>query len=337
MKRGRKIRLLIVAVVLGYMLIATQVEKRHMEKAAAGDPQPATGESYVDTNQLMEDVKILSSDEYQGRKTGTEGNKKAQAYILSRFEQIKLSPVQNHYDQKFGFTHYSISGLLSSGRPFKQVYSDATNLFGTIAGKTKSNRFLVMSAHYDHLGIRNGEIYHGADDDASGVAAVLAAAKYFSENKPEHSILFLLFDAEELGLKGSEAFFKNPAVPTNEILFNINADMVSRNAQKEIYVCGTYYDHSLKTPVEQLAKDSGVQLLFGHDRPFYLAGRVENWTSAGDHSEFHDHGIPFLYFGVEDHEDYHEPTDTWDKIDPVFFSNVANLMIQSLRYFDQHL
>jgi hypothetical protein len=103
--------------------------------------------------------------------------------------------------------------------------------------------------------------------------------------------------------------------------------MVSRNDRDEIFAAGTYHRPSLKPIVDDAQRRSPVKILFGHDRPMTKAGMVEDWTMQSDHGVFHAAGIPFLYFGVEDHPDYHHPTDTADKIDPKFFGDVAEMLI----------
>jgi hypothetical protein len=125
---------------------------------------------------------------------GTPGGRKAQEYIISRFREIHLTTMGSTGDSfRRPFT-------LPGGR-------EGVNLAGYLKGGKSQDRYLVVTAHFDHLGIKNGKIYHGADDNASGVAGLLASASYFATHQPEHSILFVAFDAEESGLLGSKAFF----------------------------------------------------------------------------------------------------------------------------------
>ena len=106
--------------------------------------------------------------------------------------------------------------------------------------------------------------------------------------------------------------------------------MVSRNDANEIFAAGTYHTPWLKPIVEDVQRRSAVKILFGHDRPIVKAGGVEDWTSQSDHGVFHDAGIPFLYFGVADHADYHQPTDTADKVNPQFFGDVADTIVEAV-------
>lgn len=321
-------RLVAVAIVLGlvaYVGIAGRMEEARIAvplASAATAPPPA-----LDTPLLMEDVRTLSSPEFEGRRTGTEGSRKAQAYLQRRFEALGLTPFGASYAQPFSFTHTSVRGLFLPGRPFKTNYPSAVNLAAYIKGSSNPGRYLVVSAHYDHLGVRNGTLYPGADDNASGVAAMLAIAAHFRQHPPRNTIVFAAFDAEEIGLAGSKAFLDALPFPRERLALNLNLDMVSRSASSEIFAAGTSYTPALKPLVEQAAKRSTVKVKLGHDRALLLAGSVEDWTHSSDHGPFHDEKVPFLYFGVEDHADYHTPGDTADKIDPGFYARVTALLV----------
>ncbi len=192
----------------------------------------------------------------------------------------------------------------------------------------------VVSAHYDHLGVRDGVVYPGADDNASGVAVILEVAAYCQKNPFRRSIVFAAFDAEEGGLNGARVFVAKPPVPKERIALNVNLDMVSRSDKREIFVAGTYHTPSLKPPLEAVAKRAPITVLFGHDRPKAMAGGVDDWTNQSDHGPFHAAKIPFVYFGVEDHADYHKPTDTADKINRGFFVDVAETILDAILQLD---
>jgi Zn-dependent M28 family amino/carboxypeptidase len=291
----------------------------------------AQGPSRIDADRLFDDVRTLSQPAFEGRLTGTPGNHKAQAFILARFRALGLEPIVPGpsgpaYEQPFGFG---------------ERFPDAKNLMGVVTGSSEPTRFTALTAHFDHLGVRGGSIYPGADDDASGVAAMLAAAEYFSHHRPRRSILFIAFDGEEEGLRGSTFFIAHPPVPLKAIALDVNLDMVSRGDRNELVVAGTYFSPELKDPLAAAASQRHLTLVFGHDRPASVQGNgpggnadKDNWTNASDHGPFHQAGIPFLYFGVEDHPDYHRPTDTADKIPRVFFVEAANLILDALLTFD---
>jgi len=285
---------------------------------------------------MLDDVRTLSSAPYAGRRTGSEGSKLAQAYLVKRFEQLGLKPFSAGYAMPFSFTHKSVKGLVTPGKPFLTEYPSATNLVGYIAGK-EGSRYILVSAHYDHLGVRDGVIYPGADDNASGVAAMLQIAEYFRQHPPQHTIVFAAFDAEELGLRGAQAFVKALPFARDKLAMNLNLDMVSRNDDNEIWAAGIHHTPALKDIVASAASRSTLKVKLGHDRPMLAAGSMEDWTSSSDHGPFHEVGVPFLYFGVEDHADYHKPGDTFDKIKPAFFGQVGSLLVDVAVMADQKL
>lgn len=269
---------------------------------------------------LLADVRTLASAEFAGRRTGTAGNRLAQAYITRRFEQVGLKPFGASYAMPFTFNATS-----------------AVNLVGHIRGSTHPERYMVVSAHYDHLGVHGGATHLGADDNASGVAAMLAVAAHFKQHPPENTIVFAAFDGEEAGLRGAKAFVDAAPIPMKNVALNLNFDMVSRSPKNEIYAAGTRYTPSLKSLVEKAAAGSSVKVLIGHDSKVAGAPPDHDWTNSSDHAAFHMAGIPFVYFGVEDHADYHKPGDTFEKIDPAFFTAVTRMLVTVANLFDQKL
>ncbi len=280
----------------------------------------ATAQTLIDAQQLLHDVKALSADSMQGRLTCTIGSRKAQAYVISAFKKNALQAFSNNFRQRFSVV---IKG---------DTCREAANLIGYIPGASSDG--IVLSAHYDHLGASGGKIYYGADDNASGVATLMAIMAYFNKNKPRHTLIFAIFDAEESGLQGSRAFIKNLPVEKKRLVLNVNLDMVSRNDQNELYAAGFRHYPFLKPYVEKIAKTSAVKLRFGHDSGTNTA---DDWTNASDHAPFHRAGIPFVYFGVEDHRDYHQPSDHFANIDQKFFINAASAILAAVIEFDRHL
>ena len=271
---------------------------------------------HVDRSQLMQDVTTLAAPEFEGRRTGTSGGLKARQWLLDRFAAAALTPAGD-------------AGFLQES---------AGNIVGRVAGNVPTARMIVVTAHYDHLGIRNGRIYHGADDNASGVAGLLAAARHFATRRPNHTILFVAFDAEEgLGLRGSRAFVRSNLLPRDRVALTVNLDMLSRNDRNEIFAAGVAHYPWLKPILDDVQTRSAVTIRFGHDVPGGPRGSRDDWTNQSDHFSFHEAGIPFVYFGVEDHADYHQPTDTADKINPRFFGDVVDMVIEAIRTLDSRL
>ena len=168
--------------VLTWAFGLTALERHRMRSTEVGGASSPAA-LLIDAASLVNDVKALTAPEMGGRLTGSPGNHRAQAYILDRFEQSGLQPIHGSYAQKFSFVHHSIKGLLLPGRPFTTTYPDATNLVGTLRGSSYSDSWLIVSAHFDHLGVRGGELYPGADDNASGVSAMLAAASFLPRTR----------------------------------------------------------------------------------------------------------------------------------------------------------
>jgi Zn-dependent M28 family amino/carboxypeptidase len=152
---------------------------------------------------------------------------------------------------------------------------------------------------------------------------MLAVAAYFKAHPPAHTVVFAAFDGEEGGLRGSRAFLATLPFAKDQLALELNFDMVSHNDRNEIYATGTRYTPSLASLVAAAAARHTVQVKLGHDE----GKGEENWTNASDHGPFHDAGVPFLYFGVEDHPDYHKPGDTFEHINQPFFASVANLLV----------
>lgn len=275
----------------------------------------------IDAKQLLLDLKTLSADDMQGRAPDTTGGAKAREYVLKRFKEAGLKPIGDSYLQPFTFG--------------KTTQKTGVNVIGYIQGKKNADKYIVITAHYDHEGVKNGEIYNGADDNASGTAALFALVKYFNKNRPANSIIFAAIDAEESGLQGSRKFVAEPPVKKESIVLNINMDMISHNDKNELYASGTYHYPFLKTYLEKVKASASVKLLFGHDTPDLSA--VDNWTNSSDHAPFHAEKIPFVYFGVEDHKDYHKPTDDFANINQEFYVRAVETILAAVKSFDANL
>ena len=188
------------------------------------------------------------------------------------------------------------------------------NLVGLVRGTAHPDRFIVVSAHYDHLGMSSGEIYHGADDNASGTGAILAIAEWTIAHPPLNSIIFAWFDGEEEGLLGSAAFVAHSPVPLGKIEADVNVDMVSRSTKGELYAAGARRYPVMQPLLDSVATLGLVTLRQGHDGET----AVDDWTERSDMWPFHDRHIPFIHFGVEEHADYHLPSDEVARIQPGF-------------------
>lgn len=295
--------------VLGYFLNTT---------CYAQTMRPNSSEtSLFDESMLLQHIKALSSDAFEGRKTGTKGGEKAEKYIINQFSVGHVLPLGKRYGQSFSFSH--------EGNHYKGV-----NVLGLIKGSLYPEKYIVISAHYDHEGIKNGQIYNGADDDASGVSALFSFAEYFKNNPPKHSVILAAFDAEELGLQGSKYFVNHSIIPLKLIMVNLNMDMISRSDKNELFVVGTVHNETLKKVISNHKYSNKINFLTGHDEGNWK----DNWTHVSDHASFHKKKIPFLYFGVDDHEDYHKPTDDYENIQPEFYIEAVKVIMSVFEKID---
>lgn len=288
---------------------------------------------HVDRALLMRDVKTLAAPMFEGRHTGTPGALKARQWLVDQFRTIGLTAGgTQEYLQPFAFRTREARATRPAREPPLADYA-AANVIGRVPGREARARTMVITAHYDHLGHRDGVVHPGADDNASGVAVLLAAARHFVRNPPRHPTVFAALDAEELGFRGARALVNSTLLPRGGVALNINLDMVSRSDRNEIYAAGTSHTPWLRPLLQDVQARASVRILFGHDRPMGADG-LEDWTRSSDHGPFHDAGIPFVYFGVEDHRDYHTPTDTAGRIDPRFFGDVADMVVEAVRTLD---
>ncbi|MFN0205202.1 MAG: M28 family peptidase [Planctomycetota bacterium] len=193
----------------------------------------------------------------------------------------------------------------------------ATNVVGILRGSdaTLREEYIIHSAHYDHVGMQGGTIHPGADDNASGTSCILETAQaYKSVDAPKRSIVFLLVSGEEKGLWGSDFFVKNPPVPLQSMIANINTDMVGRSlingAQKPEYMMMTPSTKN-KDFNTLAARSLEISEMYGF--PNMANGDI--YWQRSDHYNFAKHKIPTMFLCNGEHEDYHRPGDTWDKID----------------------
>lgn len=276
---------------------------------------PAAVEDAV-LQRMQADVAYLASDSLEGRLTGSEGEKLAASYIASRLEDIGLKAAGENgtWFQDFTFTpHPPIAkhGEADSARlamgPVKKI--TGRNVLAAIPGE--SDDWVVIGAHYDHLGLGDenslavGEVavHNGADDNASGVAALLELARRFQHQKVKHNILLIGFSGEEKGLVGSKHFVANATIDTSAIAYMLNMDMVGRmNADSSLAVYGSGTAPEWDAAIAASNQDS-LNLLFH-----------ESGVGPSDHTSFYLSNMPVLHFFTGQHEDYHKPTDDSDKL-----------------------
>jgi hypothetical protein len=280
---------------------------------------------------LKQDVSTLASDEFEGRAIGTPGADKAAGYIQDQFLQIGLLPKGTlGFFQAFSFIPQGHGQVHQVGDSLKMGKSlvkeiNGKNVVGYIDNGVANT--IIIGAHYDHLGygdensLWTGEkaIHNGADDNASGVSAMIELARKFKADKSpstnKYNYLFIAFSGEEKGLWGSNYFSKNPTVDLATVNCMMNMDMVGRlNAEHALSISGTGTSPEFETWLTQNNK-TNFKLLFD-----------KSGIGPSDHSSFYNMGVPVLHFFTGQHSDYHKPSDDFDKINYEGLNEVVNYM-----------
>jgi hypothetical protein len=269
-------------------------------------------------NELKADVLFLSSDSLEGRATGSAGEAKAAAYLVQRFTDLGLSPMGDSgtFQQFFEFVPKANPHVMETGDSLSLGMGAVkpvrgSNIIGFI--DNKAEKTVIIGAHYDHLGMGDesslfaGEpaIHNGADDNSSGVAALLELAQRLK--KPGHfsgnNYLIIAFSGEEKGLWGSNWFCKNPTLPLENVNYMLNMDMVGRlKAERTLAINGVGTSPSWMPVLDSLQVDS-INIV-----------TTESGVGPSDHTSFYLKDIPVLHFFTGQHEDYHKPSDDADKI-----------------------
>ena len=262
---------------------------------------------------------MLAHDSMEGRAAGTLGSLRARHFLERRLAEVGVEPV----DPDSGY-----------GRAFSWPRGTGENLVGVVPGRDPDADVIVLTAHYDHVGVRDGVVFNGADDNASGTAAVIEIARQLSADATRHAVVVALLDAEEVGSWGARALLDQPPVPLERVALNVNLDMVSRT-YGVLWAAGAHHTPELGPVLESVAERAPLGLRLGHDRPGAPEG--DDWTGSSDHQVFHEAGIPFVYFGVEDHEDYHSATDDFERVDPAEYVASVRTILMAVRALDAAL
>lgn len=270
-----------------------------------------------DSARLLRDLRALAHDSMAGRANGTPGSAAARRLIVDALTEAGIVAVGADYEH-----------------PFTWDASDrGVNVLGRIPGTGARRSTIILTAHYDHLGVQDGTTFNGADDNASGTAAALEIARVLARSPLSSDLVVAFLDAEEVGLQGARAVVADPPAPLASA-FNVNLDMVSRSGGV-LWAAGAHHTPALRPVLERVAAEAPVTLRLGHDRPGAPEG--DDWTTASDHGPFHEAGVPFVYFGVEDHPDYHRPTDDAERVNAGDFVASVRTILMALRAIDAAL
>ena len=280
---------------------------------------------------LEKHLTILSSDSLEGRETGKKGQKMAADYIMNHFKSIGIPPYKGKkYYQKF---------RVKSGRHIckcddcdvnfvkklfgKRKWIKGENVLGYIEGTDLKDELIIITAHYDHLGIHDSLVFNGADDDGSGTVATLEIAEAFmlakkTGNGPRRSVLIMPVSGEEKGLLGSKYYTDHPVYPLENTVANLNIDMIGRlddwhDTANYVYLIGadrlSQELHDISETVN--SKHIGLNL----DYTFNEEDDPNRYYYRSDHYNFAKNNIPVIFYFNGVHEDYHKASDTVDKID----------------------
>ena len=267
-----------------------------------------------------------ASDEFEGRRTGEPGQKKA------------INFIKDHY------VTLGIPSPIADGDYFQEIPEDffkgkakaSENVVAYIKGSEKPDEILIISAHLDHEGIKNGEVYNGADDDGSGTVAVMEIAKAFKEAvdkgfRPKRSILFLHVTGEELGLFGSKYYADvDPIFPLTNTIANLNIDMIGRiDAKHEgipnyLYLIGSNKLSTELHDISEAINQKHINMTF--DYTYNDDNDPNRFYYRSDHYNFAKNNIPVIFYFNGTHADYHKPTDTPDKIEYDLLAKRAQLI-----------
>ncbi|MDF2550813.1 MAG: family peptidase [Chryseobacterium sp.] len=266
---------------------------------------------------LKKNLYVIAADDMEGRDTGSPGQKKAGEYMINYYKTLGVS-----YPKSLGSYYQKVPADYMKQRGGGNL-PDSENILAFIEGSEKPEEIVVISAHYDHVGTRNGLVYNGADDDGSGTVAVMEIAKAFQSakkvgNGPKRSILFLHVTGEEHGLFGSEYYSDNPVFPLANTVVDLNIDMIGRDdpenrGKKYVYVIGSEMLSSELKVINEAAnkKTVNLELNYKYDDP----KDPQRLYYRSDHYNFAKNNIPVAFYFDGIHEDYHKPTDDVEKID----------------------
>ncbi|MGS0747517.1 M28 family metallopeptidase [Halpernia sp. GG3] len=285
--------------------------------------------SSIRSEDLKKNLYVIAADDMEGRDTGSPGQKRAADYIINYYKNLSIG-------HPTGMTSYlqTVPADYMNKKSSRETFNDSANILAFIKGSEKPEEVVVVSAHYDHVGMKGGVVYNGADDDGSGTVAVMQIAEAFNRAVkegygPKRSILFLHVTGEEHGLFGSSFYADNPVFSLANTVADLNIDMIGRDdienrGQNYVYVIGSeMLSKELKT-INEVANASTNQLKlnYKYDDP----KDPQRLYYRSDHYNFAKKGIPVAFFFDGIHEDYHKPTDDPEKINYILLAKRAQLI-----------
>lgn len=296
--------------------------------SACSAQKPLNTQLAFDPNELvLKHLLYLSSDRLQGRKIGTMGGKLSQDYIVNQLTKSNVKPLGAQY-----LAPFTITGLFKA--------TQGKNVVGFIEGTEFPDKFIVISAHFDHIGGRGNSIYNGADDNASGTSALLFYANKLQQAPLRYSVILLFTDGEEVNLNGAKAFIAQNTTLLANIVLNINLDMIAGDATtKSLRYISRGLTELLGEQQALALQQQGyaVRLKKGFRQHSVGGNKKVKWQVASDHGVFYRHKIPFIYYGVGCHKNYHQTSDTYENINSAFFIAAVDNIYHQILFIDQNL
>ena len=309
-------------------------------RGTSASATPVAGSRSADTVSIARDVAHLASDALEGRGTGTPGNDSAAAYIGRRFTSIGLTPMLSQSaDARVCTSGATRSATRCDGRFIQPFIARSVaaahaglpsalptqNVVGLVPGSdaTLKNEYVIVGAHFDHLGRTTmgaldpdakDVIRNGADDNASGTAAVIELARLLRQNPAKRSVIFVAFSGEELGLLGSQYFVEHLPVPLENVRAMLNFDMVGRLRDDRLIAYGAATATELTEIVNRANAVAPLQLTATGDG-----------FGASDHSSFYAKNLPVLHFFTNVHDDYHRASDDVERVNVAGIGRVVSL------------
>jgi len=283
----------------------------------------------ISVDDLQAHINILASDSLEGRETGKTGQKMAANYIANFFKEIGIPPYKhNSYFQKFKVKTVKRYGRWKwdKNSVFEKMlnnnYIRGENIIGFIEGSDLKDEIIIITAHYDHLGVKDTLIYNGADDNGSGTVAVMEIAQAFmlakkEGNGPRRSVLIMPVSGEEKGLLGSKYYTENPVYPLENTVANLNVDMIGRiddyhDNPDYIYLIGS---DRLSTELHQISEEVNDKYInLELDYKYNDKDDPNRYYYRSDHYNFAKNNIPVIFYFNGVHTDYHKASDTVEKI-----------------------
>lgn len=313
--------------------------------ASGGRPSAADccapgAEARASARAIKADIAYLASDRLEGRGTGTAGNDSAAAFIARRFASLKLRSLGEDYLQPF------IARPVAAAHSGQPVALKTQNVVALLPGRDPSLRaqYVIVGAHFDHLGramqgaldpnARNA-VRNGADDNASGTAAVLELARLLSISPPRRSVVFVAFGGEEMGLLGSQHFVDHSPLPLDSAAAMINFDMIGRLRDDKLIVYGVSTAAELPAILDSANAAASDAARSSTSKPLWQTPlritALGDGYGPSDHSSFYARNIPVLHFFTDLHEDYHRASDDVGKINAAGEAHVVDVAERVIR------